>query len=73
MRVLGINVLSMLSAVDWSARLRDGRTPVEGRVEIYIEGKWGTIVDSHWDLQDANVVCQQLGLSRAKVWCIIFV
>ncbi len=46
-------------------RLRDGRSPLEGRVEVFFEGEWGTILDNDWGDEDAAVVCRQLGFPDA--------
>ena len=42
-------------------RLVDGSDPSEGRVEVCLNGQWGTVCADHWDINDSKVVCKQIG------------
>ncbi|XP_071480642.1 scavenger receptor cysteine-rich domain superfamily protein-like [Diadema antillarum] len=44
-----------------TVRIVDGEYPDEGRVEVFYGGTWGTICTHEWSIEDAHVVCKQLG------------
>lgn len=46
---------------DGAIRLVNGTTILEGRVEICLNNAWGTVCDSTFSEDEANVICNQTG------------
>ena len=50
---------------DVLVRLRGSNSLHEGRVEVFHQGRWGTVCDDHWGFREATVVCRMLNYSAA--------
>ena len=53
------------SCVDGEVHLVNGSISQEGRVEVCVNGIWGTICGTGWNKIDAFVVCKQLGYTNS--------
>ena len=42
------------------------RSPWEGEIEVYYGRQWDRVCNADWDINDANVVCRELGFSGAS-------
>ena len=45
-------------------RLVGGSTDREGRVEVCVDGRWGTVCGERWGDTEAGLVCARLGLPK---------
>ena len=68
MIVLLINfILMMLDVLSCQAdgmKLTGGKSDKNGRVEVCLNGVWGTVCADGWGVSDAFVACKQLGMGE---------
>uniref|UniRef100_A0A3B1K7H2 SRCR domain-containing protein n=1 Tax=Astyanax mexicanus TaxID=7994 RepID=A0A3B1K7H2_ASTMX len=57
--------MNLLFLLAFPIRLVSGSGLCDGRVEISINDQWGTVCDDHWDINNGDVVCRQMGCGRA--------
>lgn len=49
------------------ARLVDGASDA-GRLELFVNGEWGTVCDKGFGQEDALVACRMMGFNRFVVY-----
>ena len=63
------------SCRDGEVRLTEGENEWEGRLEVCLNQRWGTVSDDGWSEDNAQVVCRDLGYDInpsecAYVWTV---
>ena len=53
---------------DGDVRLVGGQSAYEGRVEVCLSQRWGTVTDDGWSKAYVQVVCRQLGYNSLGIY-----
>ena len=67
MKISKLRLPTVVCSTDWEMRLVNGGSSLEGRLEVCLNGVWGTICDQSWDDTDAGVACSQMGYSARGI------
>jgi deleted-in-malignant-brain-tumors protein 1 len=49
-------------------RTRGSALPWEGRLEVRVDGVWGTVCDTDFTIEEANIVCRAMGYGSATTY-----
>lgn len=60
------NTASTFQVINTPLRIVNGNSASEGRVEVYHNGRWGTICDDDWGTTEATLVCKMAGYQYGK-------
>ena len=60
-------VIHVTDCTDGDIRVVDGSNELEGRVEVCVDGVWGTVCSDLWGNEEASVACRQLGFSQTGI------
>ena len=59
--------LTLVTCTTGDIRLQGGSNDQEGRIEICMNGVWGTVCGDSFNFTEASVACRQLGFSRFRM------
>lgn len=65
--------VNCLDCTDGDIRVTNGLSALEGRVEVCVDGVWGTVCDDLWGVEEAGVACRQLGFSPNGRSTVVYV
>ena len=57
--------------IQGKVRLVGGSGKYEGNVQVCINGTWGYVCDNKWGINNAKVVCSQLGYSKSSMYILV--
>ena len=60
------NRVLFLACIHGEIRLVGSTSARQGRVEVCVSGRWGTVCDDYWSSYDTSVACRQLGFSSTS-------